>query len=69
MNATDKLGPLAEDRSLSEYELDQVSGGSPAIAAAACFLALCAWSGYSWDLPIGASKADAAKALGVEHLL
>jgi hypothetical protein len=69
MITTDKPGPLAECRGLCEYELDQVSGGSPVVAAAACFLALCVWSGYSWDLPIGATKEDAARALGVEHLL
>lgn len=53
---------------LTDAELQDVTGGHPMIAAVAIG-AVCMLAGAAWDLPLGATKADAAAALGVSYLL
>jgi hypothetical protein len=62
---------LANIRSLTDIELDDVSGGV-LLAAAGAVVAIAGWTAIAigWsDLPVGATKQDAAAALGVSHLL
>ena len=58
----------ADIRSLTDDELEHVSGGILAafIGGAIGYLSLMGPIG--WDLPVGATKQQAAKALGVECL-
>lgn len=57
MNTTTELHDVTAD------ELDGVHGGfSPAFMIGVAI-------GYGWDLPVGATKEDAATALGVSYLL
>jgi hypothetical protein len=59
----------ADVRSLTEIELDGVSGGHPAIAVVpAIALAAELIIGY-WDLPFGMSVQEAAGKAGVGHLM
>jgi hypothetical protein len=54
-------------RSLTDAELENVSGGHPAVVvAAAVFLA---WAIGTDQPPLGATKEQMAQALGVEYLL
>jgi hypothetical protein len=48
-------------RSLTDGELEQVSGGHPAAAAAVGYMLVCAYLGATWDLPVGTSV-DGARA-------
>jgi hypothetical protein len=52
---------------LTDAELEDVAGGNLMIAAVAVG-AVCMLAGAAWDLPLGATKADAAAALGVSYL-
>lgn len=52
-----------ELREVTAEELNGVDGGfSPAFLIGVAI-------GYAWELPVGATKEDAAAALGVSHLL
>ena len=55
-------------RSLTDAELEDISGGY-LMSVTAMVGAFCVMAGNAWDLPLGATKADAAAALGVSHLL
>ena len=59
----------SEIRPLTDVELDHVNGAVYLAGAVVMTAALCALAGAAWDLPIGATKAQAAAALGVSHLL
>jgi|SoiMetStandDraft_2_1073263.scaffolds.fasta_scaffold498916_1 hypothetical protein len=52
---------------LTDAELEDVSGGN-LIAYAVMIGTFCVMAGNAWDLPLGATKADAAAALGVSYL-
>jgi lactobin A/cerein 7B family class IIb bacteriocin len=62
---------LASMRSLTDAELDHVSGGVvPLAVAAAAAVGGLAMIAIGWsEIPFGATKQDAAAALGVSHLL
>jgi lactobin A/cerein 7B family class IIb bacteriocin len=58
-------------RSLTDAELDDVSGGVVPLAVGVA-VAVGAWTAIAigWsDIPFGKTKADAAAALGMSHLL
>jgi lactobin A/cerein 7B family class IIb bacteriocin len=62
---------LANIRSLTDKEIDDVSGGVVPLAVGVCVaIGSLAILAIGWgDIPFGKTKADAAAALGVSHLL
>jgi hypothetical protein len=52
---------------LTDAELEDISGGN-IIAYAVMIGTICMMAGACWDLPLGATKADAKAALGVSSL-
>jgi lactobin A/cerein 7B family class IIb bacteriocin len=68
MGTTENSGNM---RSLTDAELDDVSGGViPLPVAAAAAIGGLAMIAIGWsEIPFGATKQDAAAALGVSHLL
>ena len=61
---------IANNRPITDSELGEVTGGHPAVAlVGAAAIVWGAVVGSAWDMPLGATKEQAAGALGMGHLL